>query len=332
MPALQADDNVMEQYWDFIAERQRIWYRRKVQGSPPPWTADPVLQEYSFTNIYRELDPGTVYAVQNILQRDEPPHEVAFNLVGYRLFGHEPTWDAMDWLRPDVGGDNIRQRVQRVLEDMADRGERAYTPAYMVSNYGRSEPKSVVMADVMGTAAAAWPKLYRGVKNAPSRQAAHKALTNIWGVGRFVAFQVLVDMCYPVLPGGEAMLPWSNDGWATGGPGGWRGLKRLYPSLKRGDEQRGWKDLAGRRREALDARGFVYLQDEQGKAVPPHTANLQNCCCEFDKYSKLSASGGGGRKRGFSVVEAWGRDQAQAKAEAPRRYGQPAVQLQIFNV
>jgi 5-hmdU DNA kinase, helical domain len=44
--------------FNFIAERERIRCRRAA-GEPPPWTADPILREWSFTNVRREDDRVT---------------------------------------------------------------------------------------------------------------------------------------------------------------------------------------------------------------------------------------------------------------------------------
>ena len=46
---------VFETYWRFAAERQAIFFRR-VREEKGPWTADPVLMTYKFTNPYRASD------------------------------------------------------------------------------------------------------------------------------------------------------------------------------------------------------------------------------------------------------------------------------------
>ena len=46
---------VFDTYWGFAAERQEIFFRR-MAGAAPPWTADPILREFKFTNAYRASD------------------------------------------------------------------------------------------------------------------------------------------------------------------------------------------------------------------------------------------------------------------------------------
>jgi hypothetical protein len=42
-------------YWKFAAERQRI-YENRLTGGGQPWTADPILQQHKFTNVFRACD------------------------------------------------------------------------------------------------------------------------------------------------------------------------------------------------------------------------------------------------------------------------------------
>ena len=55
---------VYDTYWRFAAERQEIFFRRVVRTSQPPWTADPILAEYKFTNAYRASDRVSQYLIR----------------------------------------------------------------------------------------------------------------------------------------------------------------------------------------------------------------------------------------------------------------------------
>jgi len=54
------DINIFEQFVWFIRERESI-RKKKESGSPPPWTDDPFLQKYKFTNVWRQDDKTTKY-------------------------------------------------------------------------------------------------------------------------------------------------------------------------------------------------------------------------------------------------------------------------------
>jgi hypothetical protein len=46
---------VLATYWRFAGERQHIYHAR-LRGASAPWTLDPVLSQYRFTNAYRAAD------------------------------------------------------------------------------------------------------------------------------------------------------------------------------------------------------------------------------------------------------------------------------------
>lgn len=335
------DAHNWQSLWDFLHERQQAFYNRKVIKAAPPWSTDPVVQQNHFTNVYRELDPGTIYLVHHILRAMEPSSTVAFNVVFYRLFGHERTWDRLcadtqpasdgtpHLLRPEPG---VGRRVAEVLAAMMAEGLQPFTPAYMVSNYGKSEPKPDVMGQVVGLAAADWVRHWNEIRNAKSRQGAHKALEGIYGVGRFVAFQALVDLSYPILTGGHQILNagGSNNDWATCGPGAWSGINRIFPGLTRSLENLALSHLCHCQHDELERRGFKWLQDEKGERLPISRANMQNCMCEFHKYMRLREGEGAGRKRRFDPIEAVARDVTKP-SQSIRYYGQAAIQTTIFS-
>src|SRR5438132_11164608 len=72
-----------ETYWRFAAERLAIFYRRR--GDPVgPWTADPILQAYRFTNVFRATDRVSQYLIGQVQYRtdlSQEPHEVFFRTI-----------------------------------------------------------------------------------------------------------------------------------------------------------------------------------------------------------------------------------------------------------
>src|SRR5690606_31094780 len=77
---------VYESYWRFAAERQRVFYRRAL-GSPWPWTDDPVMAVYKFTNAYRASDRVSQYLIRKVIYRDDLPNsadEVVFRILLFK--------------------------------------------------------------------------------------------------------------------------------------------------------------------------------------------------------------------------------------------------------
>lgn len=54
-----SEQSKVEDFWKFINERHSIYLKRK-SGESKPWSDDPIFQEWKFTNVFRELDRGTI--------------------------------------------------------------------------------------------------------------------------------------------------------------------------------------------------------------------------------------------------------------------------------
>ncbi|MCI0525851.1 MAG: hypothetical protein L0Y56_00155, partial [Nitrospira sp.] len=82
-------------YWYLATERQNIFFR-KLGGSGPPWTNDPILQEYKFTNAYRASDRVSQYLIRNVIyEGDQSPEEVIFRIVLFKVFNKIETWELL---------------------------------------------------------------------------------------------------------------------------------------------------------------------------------------------------------------------------------------------
>ena len=85
--------------YDWITERHSI-YQKRLKGLPPPWTIDPILQKYKFTNPFRENDKVTVWMRQNWTN---PNHnrshgEIIFNCCLFRMVGTTEFAEEHGWV------------------------------------------------------------------------------------------------------------------------------------------------------------------------------------------------------------------------------------------
>ena len=66
---------IFDTYWRFAAERQNVFFRR-LKGTPPPWSADIILQQYRFTNAYRASDRVSQYLIHHVIyEGDQQPDD-----------------------------------------------------------------------------------------------------------------------------------------------------------------------------------------------------------------------------------------------------------------
>ena len=289
----------LDGFFRFVGERQRSWYRRVVLDDDPPWTSDEVLRRHRFTNVYRVLDPGTQYAIQAILDRGEPAPDRLFNVMLYRLVGRSATHARVGFQR--VESYDVDE-FERALAARRDSGVPVFTGAYVVAGYsgfGGSD-KVENVARLFGEVRDRFDPFYAEVEGASGPEAVYAAIKSLPGFGNFLAYQVLVDLLYP-LPahGGEPFLPFSANVWTSAGPGAKRGLDRLLADSADCSalEAMRWlhrNQAAGFERLGID---FRWLRDDEGKRIELSLADVQNCCCEFYKYEKVRTGEGRTRRR-----------------------------------
>lgn len=76
-------ENPVDRYFTFCRERHNI-YLKKFRREPRPWTTDPILNHYKFTNVFRNLDKTTAWYHENVMQPWCKKPEVLLTTVMYR--------------------------------------------------------------------------------------------------------------------------------------------------------------------------------------------------------------------------------------------------------
>lgn len=72
-----------EEFCWFIQEREKI-RRNKESGLAIPWTNDPILQKYRFTNVWRQDDAVTKAVMQRIEHLEHKPQLAVANIIWLR--------------------------------------------------------------------------------------------------------------------------------------------------------------------------------------------------------------------------------------------------------
>ncbi|HEX8744230.1 MAG TPA: nucleotide kinase domain-containing protein [Thermoleophilaceae bacterium] len=283
---------VFDTYWQFAAQRQRL-YLARVNREAPPWSEDPILREYRFTNVYRAADRVSQYLLRSVIYRDDAPtdaEDVVFRVLLFKLFNKIPTWQHLErelgeitWAEYDFG------RYSRALDAAAARGP-IYAAAYVMPPPRLGEAKKHLnhlrllermMRDGLPAAveAACFPEeVYTRLKSYPS-------------IGRFLAFQFTVDLNYSALLDGD-----END-FVVAGPGAQDGIRKCF-----GPESRGIEEEIIRYMVETQDRHFARLGLEFGGLFGRslHLIDCQNLFCEVDKYARVAhpeVNGISGRRR-----------------------------------
>lgn len=267
------DPDVALTYLDFVVERHRVWERR--QAEPGPWTDDPILRSYKFTNVFRVLDHGSQFLVRELLTSDLEPRDALMRCFLYRYTNLPATWiDLRDGLmryplERDLGAVENRLKMRR------DAGYKVFSGAYVILPQPNIKGDKVQQAVAL---TARWmAKHADDFLAADTQQQRYDILRREYGVGPFLAMQILTDWGYSPQVGedreNEFIIP---------GPGCIKGAKFIDPAA-RPEATLEWAveqvaEYPGCPTLSLDDYGEWFRQ--------PSLMDIQNTLCEYSKYHR----------------------------------------------
>jgi hypothetical protein len=270
----------------YLNERESIRQKRE-RGEAGPWTTDPILSRYKFTNIMRSEDRTTRWLKKHWYDpnRDAPLDILALNCAIARYFG------SIEFLS-DVGFQttwNPDLLIRRANERFAER-KKVFTGAYIITNAGSTDPKQVVVVSQFLTPLRF--KLDALVELATGKgrwQPVAEWLQKQPGIGAFMSKEIALDMMLtPLLENATDKLTWS-----PAGPGAIRGLNRLHDRPLQSSMS---QDRALHEMQALLGQIGPHLADYMPTpGVDYGVTDIQFSLCELDKY--LRVKNGEGRPR-----------------------------------
>ena len=287
------NEEVYTTFIHYLRERFLIWKRRK-EGSPFPYTGDPILAQYKFTNVKREWDRTSQWLIKNWYQPNvhQPLEIQALNCAIARYFGriefleelgYQTEWD------PRYILDTAKARMARK--------QSVFTGAYIITNQGMTDPKEEVVVNCfLQPYRESLGALVDIAQRTKSWQSVAGAMKGLPGMGPFMTKEILLDwILNPVLWDATDTLTWT-----PAGPGAIRGLNRLAGLMGQKAVNRGMsQDTALTQMKAL----LGMLAQDAGRlpedfpqiGVGFGVTDVQFCLCELDKYLRVKL--GEGRPR-----------------------------------
>jgi len=283
-------------YWHFINERHAIYVRRS-RGDSWPWTEDEILMTYKFTNVFRELDTGTIWCRENIREPYAMHPELFFNIAMYRLYNY---WPSAQEIMDKIGFvEKLSQlnKVAGLMYKRQARGERVFTGAHMITGtLGGNKIHQVFelcLGDLWNNRKELEPHPEDNLQLAFNR-----LNKNCPGYGPFISYEVITDLRH------TRYLEKASDVyiWANPGPGAKRGVCRLL-GLKVSTAEGGKASRDVQAEYPNDLGYITYMQelvktqdDRKARYVPRmEMRDVEHSLCEWDKYER--ARNGEGRPR-----------------------------------
>lgn len=287
----------LETFFWWMRERHNIYLKRK-NKEPYPWTDNEVLQEYKFTNVFRQLDRVTEAWTDRYVRllgrgKGMKDGDLLFHCLMFRIFNWPETYDCLYFGMYKTSKDwNLKQAIQ-LLEYRRDKEhEKIFTGAYIVSNGASDDRKINVICEALDEAYKMRGELAHDIIKDPTMQNAVEVLQRVPTVGRFVAYEVACDLRHTrLLCDARDRLCWANPG-----PGAMRGIHRLYTGVPHRIE--GTKvDYVAVMRDLFErAKKQKRLMKVLSQCEWPfEMREIEHSLCEFDKFQR--ATNGEGRPR-----------------------------------
>lgn len=294
---------VFDTYWEFAAERQRI-YLDRIAGKPGPWTQDDILAEHRFTNCYRAADRVSQYMIKNVSYRGErSPVEMVFRTLLFKFFNKIETWELLEaeftdlsWATFDIDA------YDQILTDAMSAGTRLYSAAYVMPSpaMGAVRKHSNHLRLLASMIESSLPE---HLARASDLAAVYQELLAFPSLGPFLAFQYAIDLNYSTL------LNFDEMDFVVAGPGAKDGLRKCFGDASVGIEGELIAWVAETQDEHLERLGITF-DGLWGRKL--QLIDCQNLFCEVDKYSRVAhpeVAGHSGRtriKQKYSVSRASG--------------------------
>lgn len=282
---------VFDSYWKFAAARQAIFFKR-IGGVPPPWTQDPILQDYKFTNAYRASDRTSQYLIRRVIyEGDQRPDEVFFRTILFKLFNRIETWEALSsTLGHLAAADFDPDAYAKALADMRARGDRLYSAAYIVPPvYGSGEAKHIGHLRLLD--GMLQDRLCDQIVAASTLADVYGQLRKYPSLGPFLAFQFTIDLNY-----GPA-LAFDEQEFVVAGPGAREGIAKCFRDREEWSDEDLIHWTVERQDDEFERRDITF-QSLWGRPLKP--IDCQNLFCEIAKYSRVAHprfTAPGGRSR-----------------------------------
>ncbi len=259
----------------FITERMSIWSRRNV-GKPALYTQDPILSQFRFCNILRELDKQTIEYHQLLLPLRDDFALWLLNMFYARMVARPDTVRNVGLLSFDMAEN------ERILRNLRQHAKPVYGTPYVF-------PVSTILRSATPTReefiTRHLPSVMAQVANEISSWDQESVLTGVSKIlpvfgfnHEFLWTEVLIDVAYQYPDKVDLFAPFPI------GPG-------AAPTLRRISQTKDPSNVVYNLGQLQISSGLYYGETP----VVLSAENWEGVCCEFRKYTNLS--NGKGRRR-----------------------------------
>lgn len=307
-------------FFAFARERHSIYLRRQA-GQPWPWTDDPILRQYRFTCVFRELDRTTQWFRTNVREelRDKP--EVLLATVLFRWFNRITTGEAI-FKQQELNlpqRDNSRRftvwdfyllegrtaPMRNAIKNYCGKGPYVTGSYIILGQQGMPKLEGVLKCieeffkadygDSGHFVGCNWEFVASILLERHQNNLTQYTLEQVWQwfrsvpyLGDFMAYEIVTDLRWTDLLGSAPDIMT----WANPGPGAARGLARVY-----GRAITGQKTVKVPKHQLIVEMQELLALSRDKKFWPQkypalEMRDVEHTLCEWSKYEKVRLSEG----------------------------------------
>ena len=271
----------------YARERHGVYVRRR-NGHSWPWTTDPILQQYRFCNVFRELDVVTrwfrEWATTYIsTEHADDPVQHLRSAVIFRYLNRVETGQELLYpiTHPMPLGDML-DYVESVLRRMVAERRQILGAAYMIKT-PVGQDKVTGLLEVWRGVLSKEQSIVNEIKAAGTLKAATSILASHWFCGPFMAYEIVTDLRWtPLLNTAPDIMTWANPG-----PGAARGAGRVIGGPATHFNRSSLNDLAMIHNIMSDLLEMSTRPEMWSPEWPRwEMRDVEHTLCEFDKYER----------------------------------------------
>lgn len=267
-------------YWKFAVERQKVFFARQ-RNLPLPWTKDPIIQEYKFTNAYRASDRVSQHLIRNVIYNGEKDiNEVFFRTILFKLFNKIETWSLLESQIGEINWQSYQyNHYEKPLSAAMKSGATIYSAAYIMASghkiFGvdKKHQSHLKLIEKM-----MHESLPERLQNCKTMSDGFQLLKSYPLIGDFLAYQLITDINYTEITNFDEME------FTMPGPGAKDGIRKCFKSLGGYSETDIIRLMADRQDYEFERLDLTF-QNLWGRRL--QLIDIQNLFCEVDKYSRI---------------------------------------------
>lgn len=308
---LEVFEENLELFFETMEERQNVWKKRFIDKQKAPWTNNPILRDYKFTNVYRDLDNHSQWQIKNIILDDKLSlKDYIWKIMVFRYFNQPLTFEfakaTYGWRNGIPSYDQYNEdEFAEMIQGVRDSGGNPFTNAYLINSMaapGKSRDYCYTRL-VMPHLHKNLVNLIRIIVSAKKPEEIITYLNTFPSVSDFIAHEFYQDLTYIAKYTDRKIMKFDQNDYTNVGPGASLGIRLIFPSLKGREQKQGIYWLRDMAEEQLSKKmNYLHWNKKTGKYEIVKKCNItlhqiEMWLCEFQKYWKMQLGEGKQRSK-----------------------------------